>query len=200
MRASIAYLTSTAATSPALLPTLHGAHHLEVLGYHRGERTVYLKEDVGAALPVIYAVRTRGEHAGRMVAMRSWYDESDVVVPLGERLQSLAAELTPMDPIDTDAWSLTTRVVQRRALKLPAGGRPIRKFAVQLTVEQVVTTEQAVIGRTVVTAYLRPRAHLERMWTVPGEPLALACVTYVGVPEGVGLDKHVALLVSRDLH
>jgi hypothetical protein len=200
MRASIAYLTSTAATSPALLPTLHGAHRLEVLGYHRGERAVYLREDVGAALPVVYVVRTRGEHAGRMVALRSWYEEDNVAERLRERLQSLAAELTPMDLIDNDAWTLTTRVVQRRALRLPAGGRPIRKFAVQLTVEPVVTTDDSVLGRTVVTAYLRPRAHLDRMWTVPGEPLALASVTYVGVPEGVGLDKHVALLVSRDLH
>jgi hypothetical protein len=95
---------------------------------------------------------------------------------------------------------VTTRVVQRRALKLPDGGRPIRKFALQLTVEPVITTADSVRGRTVVTSYLRPRAQLDAVWAIPGEPLALARVTYVGVPEGIGLDKQVALLVGRDLH
>jgi hypothetical protein len=61
-------------------------------------------------------------------------------------------------------------------------------------------TAESVRARTVVTAYLRPRAKLDRVWAVPGEPLALARVTYVGVPEGIGLDKQVALLVGRELH
>jgi hypothetical protein len=188
MRASIAYLTTTSATVPVPvpLPTLHGAHRMEMLGYHRGERAAYLREDVGGPMPIIHVVRTRGEHAGRMIAL--------------SKPPSALAELIPMDEIEPDAWSLTTRVVQRRALRLPDGGRPIRKFAVQLTVEPVIGGQEAVRGRTVVTAYLRPRAQLDRMWAVPGEPLALARVTYVGVPEGVGLDKHVALLVGRELH
>ena len=186
MRASIAYLTTTSATVPVPLPAPGGAHRMEVLGYHRGERAVYLREEVGAALPLVHVVRTRGEHWGRMIALRD----------AGGRLD----ELTRMEEIEPDAWSLTTRVVQRRALRLPDGGRPIRKFAVQLTVEPVIGGDEAIRGRTVVTAYLRPRAHLARMWAIPGEPLALARVTYVGVPEGVGLDKHVALLVGRDVH
>jgi hypothetical protein len=190
MRASIAYLTSTSATVPAPLPPLYGAHRMELLGYHRGERAVYLREDVGGPAPIIHVVRTRGEHAGRMIAMRS----------IAERLDTLPAELVRMEEIDIDGWSLTTRVVQRRALRLPDGGRPIRKFAVQLTVEPIISGESTVRGRTVVTAYLRPRAHLDRMWAIPGEPLALARVTYVGVPEGIGHDKHVAMLVGRDLH
>jgi hypothetical protein len=66
-------------------------------------------------------------------------------------------------------------------------------------VEPVIAGEGR-CGRTVVTAYLRPRARLDRVWAVPGEPLALARVGYVGVPEGVGLDKHAALLVGRELH
>jgi hypothetical protein len=187
MRASISYLTSTSATA-APFPTLHGAHRLDVLGFDRAERTVYLREEVGASVPVIHVVRTRGEHAGRMIALH------------GDRLSALDHDLVPMEEICADMWSLTTRVVQRRALKLPDGGRPIRKFAVQLTVEPVITTTDTLRGRTVVTSYLRPRAHLDAVWAIPGEPLALARVTYVGVPEGVGLDKQVALLVGRDLH
>jgi hypothetical protein len=196
MRASIAYLTSTAATVVDLLPE-QGAHRLDVLGYHRGDRAIYLREDVGGTQPIIHVVRTRGEHAGRMVPMRSWYEGARTI---GERLDALAAEVSPLDELDADAWSLTTRVVQRRALRLPNGGAPIRKFAVQLTVEPVIAREDAVIGRTVVTSYLRPRARLDRAWAIPGEPLAVVRVAYVGVPEGVGLDKHVALLVGRDLH
>lgn len=204
MRASIAYLTTTSTTAtldpaPATGARGTGPHRLEVLGYHRGERAVYLREDVGAALPVIHVVRTRGEHGGRMVPLRSWY-EHDGGDALPARLRALTAELAPLDPVEPDAWTLTTRVVQRRALKLPAGGRPIRKFAVQLTVEPVIVGDAALRGRTVVTAYLRPRAHLDRVWAIPGEPLALARVSYVGVPEGVGLDKQVALLVGRELH
>jgi hypothetical protein len=187
MRASISYLTSTSATA-APLPVLHGAHRLDVLGYHRGERAIYLREDVGAVMPLLHVIRTRGEYAGRMIALR------------GDRMSGVLDELVHMDPLETDMWSLTTRVVQRRALKLPEGGRPIRKFALQLTVEAVAATADSVRGRTVVTAYLRPRAHLDRVWSIPGESLALARVTYVGVPEGVGLDKQVGLLVGRDLH
>ncbi len=203
MRASIAYLTSTAATVPALpFPVLGGAHRLDVLGYHRGERAVYLREEVGTSLPLVHVVRTRGEHAGRMVAMRSWYEGDDrdaIAGAVGDRLLRLAGELTPMEPIEHDAWSLTTRVVQRRALRMPDGGRPIRKFALQLTVEPIIGDDPR-CGRTVVTAYLRPRAHLDQVWALPGEALALARVSYVGVPEGVGLDKQAALLVGRELH
>lgn len=206
MRASISYLTTTAATVAAPLPAARGAHRLDVLGYHRGERAIYLREEVGAGVPVIHVLRTRGEHAGRMVPLRSWYEVDDEAPPtaladrLRDRLRALGGELIPLDEIDPDAWSLTTRVVQRRALRMPDGGRPIRKFAVQLTVEPLIAGGPGRIARTVVTAYLRPRAHLDRTWAVPGEHWALARVTYVGVPEGVGLDKHVGLLVGRDLH
>jgi hypothetical protein len=206
MRASISYLTSTAATVPASTlpyPARHGAHRLALLGYHRGEHAIYLREEVGAELPVIYVVRTRGEHAGRMVPLRSWYEPGDaamVTATLGARLVELARELTPMEPIEPDAWCLTTRVVQRRALRLPDGGRPIRKFALQLTVAPIVVGGAPRIARTVVTAYLRPRAQLDSVWAIPGEALAVARVSYLGVPEGIGLDKQVALLVGRELH
>src|SRR4051794_20911428 len=76
MRASISYLTSTSATA-APLPTLHGAHRLDVLGYDRVGHSIYLREEVGAPLPLVHVVRTRGEHAGRMVTLRSWYEGDD---------------------------------------------------------------------------------------------------------------------------
>ncbi len=196
MRASIAYLTTTAATVVDLLPE-QGAHRLDVLGYHRGERAVYFKEDVGAPQPIVHVLRTRGEHAGKMVAMRSWYEGGSLPA---DRLRALTEELSTMEELGTDAWTLTTRVVQRRALKLPNGAAPIRKFALALTVEPVVMHEDAIFGRAVVTSYLRPRARLDRVYAIPGEPLAIARVSYVGVPEGVGLDKQVAVLVGRHLH
>ncbi len=203
MRTSIAYLTTTATTVPAaLVSTGAGAHRLELLGWHRGQRAAYLTEDVGGPVPLIHVVRTRGAQAGRMVAMRTWYDgeQPALLTSLDRKLSALRAELSPMEEIEHDAWSLTTRVVQRRALRLPAGGLPIRKFALQLTVEPIVQAGHQPHGRTVVTAYLRARAHLDRMWAVPGEPLAIARLSYIGVPEGIGLDKQVAVLVGRELH
>jgi hypothetical protein len=137
-----------------------------------------------------------------MVTLRSWYDgdRASIAERVRARLIALQGELVPMNEIDRDPWCLTTRVVQRRALRLPDGGLPIRKYALQLTVEPVISHDETVRGRTVVTAYLRPRAHLETVWNIPGDTLALARVSYVGVPEGVGLEKQVAMLVSRDLH
>jgi len=183
MRASIAYLTSTAATA-ALLPAGGGAHHLDVLGWHRGERAVYLHEHLGETSTLLHVLRTRGEHAGRMIVV------SPDAAPLDE--------LSPLASIGDDAFSLTTRVVQRRAVRLPGADIPVRKFTLQLTVDLVVGATPP--SRIVVTAFLRPRAQLAGVWGIPGEALALARIAYVGVPEGVGLDKHVVVLVGRDLH
>jgi hypothetical protein len=73
---------------------------------------------------------------------------------------------------------------------------PIRKFAIGLTVQQRIGGFMVAQGRTVATAYLRPRATLASMWVVPGEPIAVALVTYCGVPTGVGVDKQVAVLAT----
>jgi len=204
MRASLSYLTSTSSTAPATAPDA-GPHELEMLGLHRGHRAVYLLEHLPWRTPVLHVLHLGGEHAGRLVPVRSWYegDDDEIAAGFAARLAALRAELTPLEPIDNDAWTLSTRVIQHRALRFPDGRPPIRKYVLALVVEAVVEPieDQAPTrGRAVVTAYLRPRAALDQVWAVPGEALAVARLSYVGVPSELGHDKQTAVLVSRPLH
>ena len=116
---------------------------------------------------------------------------------------------------------LSTRIVQRRALRVvgPAGASelPIRKFALQLVVEPVSGIGPA--GQSTVTAFLHPHAQLAEVWTraepidsgplqgkernhlaarVPSGSgrLAIARVTYTGIPSGVGLCKDTMVLLT----
>jgi len=87
-------------------------------------------------------------------------------------------------------------VIQRRALRM-TDGPPIRKFTLMLSVEPIVGSDAAPAGKTAVTAYLRARAALDRVWLVPRTDLAVARVTYLGVPSETGHDKQVAVLTAR---
>jgi len=202
MRTSISFLTTTAATAPAAPDAGAVPHALDVLGLDRARRAVYLVDKAAGALPLVHVLHLAGEHAGRTILLRSWYEgtRAEVAARLGAQVRELAASLTPLDPVEPDAWILTTRVVQRRALRIPGGGPPIRKFSLQLSVEPLVAGPDARTGRTTVTAYLRPRAALDRVWLIPGEPLALARVAFVGIPSDVGHARHAAVLTSRPLH
>jgi hypothetical protein len=72
---------------------------------------------------------------------------------------------------------------------------PIRKFALQLIVEPVSGIGPS--GKTTVTAFLRPGAHLAEVWSLSsGE--AIARVTYTGIPSGIGLSKDTVLLLTGD--
>jgi len=207
MRTSISFLTTTTATAPAArAPGL--PHSLELLGLDRAQRAVYFAESVGGATPLVHVMHLDGEHAGRMVVARSLYDGAagDVAVRVSDRIAALRASLSPLEEVDTDAWLLTTRVVQRRALRIPGGAPPIRKFVLALAVEPIAVAvddhgECPRAGRTTVTAYLRARAALDRVWLVPalpglGDGLAIARITYLGVPSDVGHDKQTAVLTG----
>jgi hypothetical protein len=202
MRTSISFLTTTAATAPAAVQAGAAPHALDVLGLDRAQRAIYLVEKAAGALPLVHVVHLHGEHAGRLIVLRSWYEGSPagVAARLGARVRDLAASLCSLDPVEPDAWILSTRVVQRRALRIPGGGPPIRKFALQLAVEPLVAGPDARTGRATVTAYLRPRATLDKVWLIPGEPLALARVAFVGVPSDVGHARYTAVVTSRPLH
>jgi hypothetical protein len=91
-------------------------------------------------------------------------------------------------------------VVQRRGLRLASMATPVRKFALGLSIARKVGGMAVAGGRATVTAYLRPRAVIERVWQVPDENLAVATVTYCGVPAGVGFDRQVAILATPSLH
>ncbi len=197
MRTSISFLTTTSAIAPYARAPI-APHALDVLGFDRAHRTLYLAESLGGATPLVQLVHTDGEHAGRMTVARSLYEgtPAEIEARVRDRIGELRASLEPLEPIEPDAYLLTTRVIQRRALRVPAGP-PIRKFTLALQVEPIVGESDARFGRAVVTAYLRARAALDRMWRIPGTELALARVTYVGVPSEVGHDKQVAILTAQ---
>jgi hypothetical protein len=203
MRPSLSFLTSTSGIAPPV-PTATGAYRLDVLGYHRGQRAVYFIESLAGRglgeVPMLYVMHLGGESPGRLATAVSWYQGiADDAAGFRRRLDALEAELVPLLPRDPDHWALSTRVVQHRALRLPDGEPSIRKFALSLEVVPVMETPPSGpdrrLGATSVTAYLRPRAHLDGVWALPDQPLAVARVAYIGVPSDTGHHKHTAVLV-----
>jgi hypothetical protein len=188
MRASLSFWVSTSSTA-AEYPLAVTSHRLEVIGWDRASRRVYVVEHVDGT-PTLFVIATTGEHAGAMLPLSG--DEM--------RIARLRGELAPLLASSTRGWELTTRVVQRRGLRLASSQTPVRKFALGLSVAHKVGGVVASSGRTTVTAYLRPRAVVERIWQVPNENLAVAVVTYCGVPAGVGFDRQVAILATPALH
>jgi hypothetical protein len=209
MRPSLSFLTSTSGIAPAV-PTATGAYRLDALGYHRAQRAIYFVENVavrggpGDGLPMLYTMHLGGESPGRLATAVSWYQGqamTDDGAGFRRRLIALGNELVPLIPRDPDDWSLATRVLQHRALRLPDGQPSIRKFALSLEVVPVMepppSAQSARIGVTSVTAYLRPRATLDAVWAIPDQPLAVARIAYTGVPSDAGHDKHTAVLVRN---
>jgi hypothetical protein len=200
LRQSMAYLMATTRIADDVG---HGGHRLDVLGVHAEEHAVYFAETLADAelgdatdpLPLVYRMHLRGPHAGHLIPMASWYDERSLA-RLPDRIAEVTARLAVLRPIDPDQWMLTTRVIQHRAIRVVSSALPVRKFALQLTVEPDTTAGPPT--RAVVTAYLRPRATLDAAWAIPDTDLAVVRVTYVGVPSGVGLPKQTALLVPYD--
>ncbi len=199
MRTSLSFLTTTAAVAPAALRDAATPHTFEVLGLDRARGAIHLVEHTGPGVPLVHVMHLAGEHAGRPVIARSLYEgpSGSAGARVAARLAELRASLTPLVPTDADAWMLSTRVIQRRALRIPGGGPPIRKFTLALTVEPIVLGLDPRIGRATVTSYLRPRAAIDGVWLVPGEPVALARIAYLGTPSEIGHDKHAVVLVGR---
>jgi hypothetical protein len=197
LRQSIAYLMSTTRMGD---DTAGSGHQLELLGVHVSERAVYFAEtmhDDPDGVPLVYRMHLRGAHAGHLIPLASWYDES-ALAELPDRIAALATRLSVLPAADPEQWMLTTRVIQHRAVRIVSSTLPVRKFALQLTVEPGDAAGPPT--RAVVTAYLRPRAVLDAAWAVPGQHLAVVRVTYVGVPSGLGLPKQTALLVPHRVH
>jgi hypothetical protein len=178
-----------------------GAHTLDALGYDTEKQRVYLLEhfeDESGDLPQLHFMHTHGHHMGRLIPVRTWYsgDAAEVEEKFEARLAELASGLRPLRPLSLDDLVLSTRVVRRRALRLYPDLPPIRKYELRLTVRpfhrDVVSSFG---GRALVTAYLRPRARLIEAYRIPGERLALAIASYIGIPFELGYEKNAALLV-----
>ena len=191
LRSSLGYMTSTAVTTDDVTRC---GHTMSVLGYARAEAIVYLREDLGGSeAPIVYRLFLRGPRQGHLVPIHAWYEQGDDAAQITARIADLATRLEPCPRVTTEAWMLSTRVVQRRALRTCGDELPIRKFALQLVVEPVASLGPS--GKTTVTAFLHPQARLAEVYALPGNA-ALARVTYTGIPSGLGLTKDTVVLLT----
>jgi hypothetical protein len=191
LRSSLGYMTSTSSVADDA-----GAlgHRMVVVGVAALEGVAYIVEDLGEDdAPIVYRLHLRGPRQGYLVPIHAWYEQSDDAAEIRARIAALAPTLEPVMKSTVEAWMLSTRIVQRRALRVADHEVPIRKFALQLSVEPVSGVGPS--GKTTVTAFLRPQATLVDVWTLEGG-MAIARVTYTGIPSGMGLPKDTVILLT----
>lgn len=199
LRSSLGYMTTTACVTDDAASL---GHRMSVLGIARAEGVAYVVEELGpdgVETPVIYRLWLRGPRQGHLVPVHAWYEQAIDTAEIRARISALAATLEPAVPSAPEAWMLSTRIVQRRALRVgpsPCADLPIRKFALQLLVEPVSGLGPS--GKTTVTAFLRPHAQLAEVWSLGGAD-ALARVSYTGIPSGAGLSKDTVVLLTYGL-
>jgi hypothetical protein len=193
LRGTLDFVTDTACVADDVV-SAHG-HSMTVLGVAAMERVAYVVEELGddADAPIVYRLWLDGPRQGHLVPIHAWYEHSDDANEIRARIAAIAPTLTPLAPATTEAWMLSTRVVQHRALRIaPPAKESIRKFALQLKVEPV---GRGPSGYTTVTSFLRPNATLAEVWTLD-DRATIARVTYTGVPSGVGLSKDAVVLLT----
>jgi hypothetical protein len=200
LHVSLGYMTTTARV------TEDGdaiGHRMTVLGVARLEGVAYVVEEIGDdSSPVVYRLYLRGARQGHLVPIHAWYEHGDDDQEIRARIAALAPLLEPVRPVAPEAWMLSTRIVQRRALRVSAcTSLPIRKYALQLVVEPV--RGRGPSGRSTVTAFLSPHARLAEVWSLARTAdapcdLAIARVTFTGIPSGPGLNKDTVVLLTAD--
>ena len=172
---------------------------MQILGVARAAGYAYVVEDLGEAdAPIVYRMWLFGPRQGHLVPLHAWYESCEDADEIRARIRAITPTLEPAMLTTTEAWMLSTRIVQRRALRVAGPGAcsdlPIRKFALQLTVEPVSGVGPS--GKTTVTAFLRPQAQLSDVWSLPVPGLAIARVSYTGIPNGLGLAKDTVVLLT----
>jgi hypothetical protein len=182
---------------------------MTVLGVSRDDGVAYVIEEIGGDNgPIVYRLYLRGPRQGHLIPLRAWYEHSENVGELRAKIAALTPTLEPVLPIARETWMLSTRIVQRRALTLTGPSAhselPIRKFSLQLLVEPVRGDGPS--GRSTVTAFLHPHAQLTEVWSIasPSEAngtcdVAIARVTFSGIPSGTGLTKDTVVLLTTGL-
>src|SRR4051812_13623498 len=120
LRSSLGYMTTTArvAEDAAAL-----GHRMTLLGVSRFDGIAYVVEEIGGDdAPIVYRLDLRGPRQGHLVPLHAWYDHSDDARDIRRRIETLALTLEPALPAATESWMLSTRIIQRRALRVsPAG-------------------------------------------------------------------------------
>src|SRR5688572_2093445 len=173
LRSSLGYMTSTATIADAAATR---GHSMSVLGVSRSEGVAYIVEELDAnEAPIVYRLWLRGPRQGHLVPLHAWYEHEPNGAEIRARIAAIAPTLEPVMQSTTEAWMLSTRVIQRRALRVAGPSAcadlPIRKFALQLLVEPVSGVGPS--GKTTVTAFLRPAAQLSEVWSLgSGEAIA----------------------------
>jgi hypothetical protein len=198
LRSSLGYMTTTACVTD---DAESRGHRMTVLGVARSEGVAYIVEELGDDdAPIIYRLWLRGPREGHLVPVHAWYEQANSPDEIRARITAIAPTLEPGMLTTTEAWMLSTRIVQRRALRVagpgPCGDLPIRKFALQLLVEPV--SGHGPSGKTTVTAFLRPQAQLADVWSLT-TGAAIARVTYTGIPSGLGLPKDTVVLLTSGI-
>lgn len=203
MNSSLAFITKTATVSEPTTPEQpdgRGARTLEVLGYHARARTICLLEhDHGPAprVPRLYAIRARGLLAGRMAPVKGWPDGDlhEHEREMTEHLRLLEPNLTPLFPVSSRYFHMSTRIIKRRAVEVEPDTTPVRKYDVRVTVRPTAACDQIIPmgARKSVVAYLRPRVRLAEMWVSPRLEFAIALVSYIGVPYEIGFERQTAI-------
>lgn len=211
LASSLGYMVSTARVAEGGSENSSAIRHrMSVLGVARLEGVAYIVEELGQGQrepepPIVYRLYLRGPRQGHLVPLHAWYDSADAARDVRARLAALAPLLEPVRPAPAEAWMLSTRIVQRRALRVGGPGEtapPIRKFALQLVIEPVSGSGPS--GRTTATAFLQPHAQLAEVWSLarPADDrcdTAIARVTFTGIPSGVGLAKDTVVLLTTGL-
>ena len=195
LRSSLGFMVATACVAD------DGAtrgHRMRMIGVARAEGVAYVLEELdGTEAPIVYRMGLRGPRQGHLVPIHAWYEHGYSADEIRARIAAIEPTLEPAMRSTTEAWMLSTRIVQRRALRVAGPGAcsdlPIRKFALQLIVEPV--SGHGPSGKTTVTAFLRPQAQLAEVWSLPTGG-ALARVTFTGVPSGLGHAKDTVVLLT----
>jgi hypothetical protein len=185
-------------------------HSMTVLGVAREGGVAFIVEEIGGDdAPIVYRLYLRGPRQGHLVPLRAWYEHSESVGEIRARIAALVPTLEPVWPTAREAWMLSTRIVQRRALRVASPGAcnelPIRKFTLRLVVEPVSGIGSS--GRSTVTAFLSPHAQLTEVWSLarpsdtdPASDLTIARVTFTGIPNGTGLTKDTVVLLTSGFY
>ena len=200
LKSSLGYMTTTSCVSESN-ENATIAHRMQLLGVSHAEGVAYVVEELGGdETPIVYRLWLRGPRAGYLVPIHAWYEQCETPAEIRARIATLTLE--PLAKSTSEAWMLSTRIVQRRALRVAGPGAcsdlPIRKFALQLAVEPV--SGMGPSGKTTVTAFLRPQAQLVDVWSIPETDMAIARISYTGIPSGVGLDKDTVVLLTSGLY
>jgi hypothetical protein len=176
---------------------------MSIAGIAPSEGVAYVVEELAneSEAPIVYRLWLAGPRFGHLVPIHAWYEGAADPQEIRARIATIARTLEPVSRSTTEAWMLSTRVVQRRALRVAPGPTPsqpcaIRKFALQLAVEPVSGFGPS--GKSTVTAFLRPNAQLADVWSIAGGD-AIARVTYTGIPNGIGLTRDTVVLLTDRL-